>query len=103
MKRNNLEKFVEATRVQLHDIWDKCFYGEEQRKEFHPAFTEEIDDDALSAHESELDRMRGFYADNSEIFKLIEKRESLWQRKIDMDVSIINIHCCSWLAHLLTR
>jgi protein regulator of cytokinesis 1 len=88
MKRNNLEKFVEATRVQLHDIWDKCFYGEEQRKEFHPAFTEEIDDDALSAHESELDRMRGFYADNSEIFKLIEKRESLWQRKIDMDMRL---------------
>ena len=51
--------------------------------------SDEFTDDSLSAHESELDKMRGFYADNNEIFKLIEKRESLWEQKIEMDVS----HC----------
>lgn len=50
-------------------------------------YIDDYTDDSLSAHESELDKMRGFFADNNEIFKLIEKRESLWQQKIDMDVS----------------
>ena len=50
---------------------------------------DECNDDILSAHESELDRIRGFYADNNEIFKLIEKRESLWEQKKEMDVSIV--------------
>ena len=37
--------------------------------------------------------MRGFYADNNEIFKLVEKRESLWEQKIEMDVSHYGCVC----------
>ena len=35
---------------------------------------DDISDDVLSAHESELDRIRGFYSDNADLFKLVEKR-----------------------------
>ena len=44
-----------------------------------------FDDDALSAHESELDRMRGFYADNAAVFKLVSKREKLWKQWLDFE------------------
>ena len=47
---------------------------------------ENFDDDSLSAHESELDRMKGFYSDNEEIFKLIEKREKLWIKYLEFEV-----------------
>jgi len=39
---------------------------------------DDFSEDLLSVHESELDRIRGFYADNKEVFRLVEKRESLW-------------------------
>ena len=49
-------------------------------------FAGDFNDDLLSAHESELDRMRGFHSDNREVFKLVEKRESLWRRYEDFEV-----------------
>lgn len=48
---------------------------------------DECSDDVLSAHESELDRMRGFYSDNVDLFKLVEKRQTMWKRKLEFDVS----------------
>ena len=44
-----------------------------------------FNDDALGAHESELDRMRGFYADNAAVFKLVSKREKLWKQWLDFE------------------
>lgn len=38
LKKQNMAKFVAATRAELHKIWDLCFYGSEQRREFAPAF-----------------------------------------------------------------
>ena len=88
MKRENMGKFVQATRDELRNIWDSCFYGHEQRREFAPAFSDDFTDDLLSAHESELDRMRGFYRDNEDIYKLVHKREQLWQKFVEMEVSM---------------
>ena len=41
----------------------------------------------LSAHESELDHMRGFYADNKDVFRLVEKRENLWNKMQEFEVT----------------
>ena len=87
LKKQNLQRFVLATQAELHTVWDKCMFGEQQRREFSPAYTENFDDDSLSAHESELDRMKGFYSDNEEIFKLIEKREKLWIKYLEFEKS----------------
>lgn len=47
---------------------------------------DDFSEDLLSAHESEVDRMRGFYQDNKEIFELLEKRDKLWQQQLELDV-----------------
>lgn len=86
MKKENMAKFVQATRDELSKIWDNCFYGDEQRKEFAPAFSDDYTDDMLSAHESELDRMRGFYKDNEDVYKLVQKRENLWKKFTELEV-----------------
>lgn len=41
LKRQNLKRFIEATRTELQKVWDKCHYGEQQKREFAPAFTGE--------------------------------------------------------------
>lgn len=86
MKKENMAKFVQATRDELSKIWDNCFYGDEQRREFAPAFSDDYIDDLLSAHESELDRMRGFYKDNVDVYKLVQKRENLWKKFTELEV-----------------
>ena len=82
LKQENLEWFIKATRAQLHCVWDQCHYGDIQKREFAPAFRDEFSADTLSAHESELDRMNGFYADNVSLSKIVEKRQKLWQQKM---------------------
>ena len=47
-------------------------------------FTEET----LSEHEHQVATVKNFYEENKEMFKLVEKREGLWVKKIDFEVSI---------------
>ena len=50
------------------------------------SLSEDFSEDLLSAHESELDRMRGFYKDNKDVFEMVEKRQKLWNQQMEMDV-----------------
>ena len=93
LKKENMAKFVQATRDELNKIWDSCFYGEQQRREFAPAFSDDYTDDLLNAHESELDRMRGFYKDNEDVYKLVQKRENLWKKFLELEVLSSTISC----------
>ena len=34
LKLQNIQRFVDGMRQELHEWWDKCFYSEKQRKEF---------------------------------------------------------------------
>ena len=45
-------------------------------------FTEET----LSEHEHQVATVKNFYEENKEMFKLVEKREALWNKKIDFEV-----------------
>lgn len=87
MKKEHMEAFITKTRAELKQIWNDCLYGVQQQQEFSPAFVDgPFDDDMLSAHESELDRMRGFYHDNLDIYKLIKKREALFEQYCELEV-----------------
>lgn len=50
--------------------------------------SDDYSDDALSAHESELDKVKGFHEDHKDIFKLIDKREEMWSKMLQFEV------CC---------
>lgn len=56
------------------------------------SLSDDYSDDALSAHESELDKMKGFFEDHKDIFKLIDKREEMWSKMLQFEV------CCDLLA-----
>lgn len=84
-----MRTFIHKTREELSKIWEDCLYGIQQQREFSPAFEDgPYNDDLLSAHESELDRMRGFHQDNLEIFKLVQKREDLFKQHLELEVSV---------------
>ena len=70
-------------------MWDKCLYGEMQRREFLPAFSDEYHDDVLGDLESELDRMNGFYSDNQDLFQKVQKRETMWAQHQELVVRVL--------------
>jgi len=41
LKRQNLKRFIQAKRTELENVWNKCHYGEQQKREFVAAFTGE--------------------------------------------------------------
>jgi protein regulator of cytokinesis 1 len=85
LKRQNMRSFIEATREELKKQWDTCMFGPEQRQEFCLMDTDECNDDVLEAHEHEVQRLKQLYASNAEIYKAIEKRQSLWARYLELE------------------
>ena len=45
-------------------------------------FTEET----LAEHEHQVATVKNYYEENKEIFKLAEKRQNLWKKKIEFEV-----------------
>ena len=87
LKKQHMEAFIVKTREELQQVWDQCLYGKQQRREFAPAFIQgPFNDDLLSVHESEVDRMRGYYKDNAAIYTLIEKREAMFNQFCELEV-----------------
>ena len=52
--------------------------------------SDDYSDDALSAHESELDKMKGFFEDHKDVFRLIDKREEMWSKMLQFEVLFIS-------------
>ena len=60
-------------------------------------FTEEL----LALHEHQVEVMKNYYEENKEIFKLVERRETLFKTMEEFEVLIIYLHVIIdwlWLA-----
>lgn len=85
LKKQHVKQFIEGSRKELVEMWDKCYFGEAQRKEFTPAFDENYSEEALAIHEHQVEVMRNYYTENGEMFKLVEKRESMWKKYLEFE------------------
>jgi len=81
-----MQTFIESIRKELSALWDRCYFGNEQRQLFAPFFSDVFTEDTLSEHEHQVTTVKNFYEENKEMFKLVEKRESLWTKKIEFEV-----------------
>ncbi|KAL1124237.1 hypothetical protein AAG570_002007 [Ranatra chinensis] len=85
LRRANLGTLIEVTKHKLEEAWDKMTYTEEQRQYFEPYFTKHCSEDILNLLELEVQKLRGHYENNIEIYRLAEKRQELWDRMIHLD------------------
>ncbi|XP_028403119.1 protein regulator of cytokinesis 1-like [Dendronephthya gigantea] len=85
MKLKYTEKFILGLRKELKQLWDKCYFGEDERREFSPAFDDNYTEESLNIHEHQIRVLRGFYEDNKAIFKLVEKREMMWRKLMEFE------------------
>ena len=71
MKMAHLSKFVEKSRQELRGLWDQCYYGQEQKNAFRPMCSTDYNEEMLDEHENEVERIKGFLKENSEIFEKV--------------------------------
>ena len=67
----HLSKFVEKSRQELRGLWDQCYFGQEQRNAFRAMCSTDYNEEMLDEHENEVERLKGFLKENSEIFEKV--------------------------------
>lgn len=85
MKKQHLKKFILAIQEQLASVWDKCFFGAEQRRNCLSYYEGEYTEESLEYHEKELASVKSHFETNKDLFKLVAKREALWEEKLQSE------------------
>ncbi|XP_060877460.1 protein regulator of cytokinesis 1-like isoform X2 [Metopolophium dirhodum] len=84
LKKENIKQFIEKLRSELNDLWDRCHFGERQRKQCPVYYSTEYNEDVMDLLDIEVDNAKKFYNDNISIYRLFEEREHLWNKMIMM-------------------
>lgn len=82
LRRENIQNFIEKTRVEIVQWWDKCLKSNEERSRFSTFKSEVYNEDLLTLHEMELSDLKEFYRTNETIFQLVEQRREMWDKMI---------------------
>ncbi|XP_043273448.1 protein regulator of cytokinesis 1-like [Venturia canescens] len=84
-RSENIAKYVKKVREELKSLWDKCKFGEDQRKRFKPYYIDLYDEDLLTIHDAEVERLREYYNKNKKLFELVNECENLWEKGKELD------------------
>lgn len=82
LRRENIQNFIEKTRVEIVQWWEKCLKSNEERSRFSTFKSEVYNEDLLTLHEMELSDLKEFYRTNETIFQLVEQRREMWDKMI---------------------
>lgn len=82
LKTSHVQLFIESIRNEIELLWESCNYGDEQREEFRSLSSEIYNEELLIEHEEYLRILKQYFNTNKELFKLVSKREKLWEEKV---------------------
>lgn len=80
MRRENIQAFVDRTREEIVQWWDKCLKSAEERARFSTFKSDVYNEDLLTLHEMELNDLKEYYRNNEVIFQLVEQRKDMWDK-----------------------
>lgn len=64
LKKENIKQFIEKLKDELDDLWNRCRFGERQRKQCTVYFNTEFNEDIMDLLDIEVDNMKKFYENN---------------------------------------
>lgn len=64
LKKENIKQFIEKLRCELNDLWDRCHFGDRQRKQCQVYYSTEFNEDVMDILDIEVDNAKKFYNDN---------------------------------------
>lgn len=85
LKLQNIRQVVEATRTELTNLWDDCYYSRKQREQFTPFTSESFTEELLEEHDREVQNVKQYYNENREILERVAKRQVLWKDFLEFE------------------
>lgn len=84
----NLERFVQATKKELAQWWDRCYVGEAERGEYEHTLAALPLSEQLQSAEEEVGRWRAHHTRCEAIFKLLARRQEIFDQLDEFDRTI---------------
>lgn len=78
IRKANMEKYVGEIRQEIIKWWDKCRIGQVERDDFRPFNYETCNEDTLTIHEIEVEKLRRYYEENEKIFEMLNQESEMW-------------------------
>lgn len=64
VRQQKMKEYVEKIRVQIVNMWDKCYKSQQERDQFRMMNSDAYNDDLLTLHEIELEECKRFFNEN---------------------------------------
>ena len=58
LKLQSIQQIIEKIRLEIQDYWKKCYYSYEQKERFVAAYDENYNEDLLTKHEEEVEKLK---------------------------------------------
>ncbi|XP_035895754.1 protein regulator of cytokinesis 1-like [Anopheles stephensi] len=85
LRRENMKSFVERTRHEITEWWERCMKSADERARFSTFHSEDFNEDMLKLHELELESLKAFYNENEAIFQMVHQRQEMWDRMLALE------------------
>ncbi|XP_052903414.1 protein regulator of cytokinesis 1-like [Anopheles moucheti] len=85
LRRENMKAFVENTRHEITEWWERCMKSADERARFSTFHSQEYNEDTLKLHELELESLKVFYNENEPIFQMVLQRQEMWDRMLALE------------------
>ncbi|XP_025896332.1 protein regulator of cytokinesis 1 isoform X3 [Nothoprocta perdicaria] len=85
LKLQNVKEVIQATRAELTDYWDKCFYSQGQRDAFQPYYDEDYTETLLQLHDAEVMKVKRYYETHKDLFEAVQKWEENWRQFLELE------------------
>uniref|UniRef100_A0A182LWN8 Protein regulator of cytokinesis 1 n=1 Tax=Anopheles culicifacies TaxID=139723 RepID=A0A182LWN8_9DIPT len=85
LRRENMKAFVERTRHEITEWWERCMKSADERARFSTFHSQDYNEDTLKLHELELESLKLFYNENESIFQMVHQRQEMWDRMLALE------------------
>uniref|UniRef100_A0A182ILY7 Uncharacterized protein n=1 Tax=Anopheles atroparvus TaxID=41427 RepID=A0A182ILY7_ANOAO len=85
LRRENLKSFIERTRSEIAEWWDRCMKSADERARFSSFRSEIYSEEILRLHEMELTDLKEFHSRNVKLFEMMAERQAMWDRMLALE------------------
>ncbi|XP_068596045.1 protein regulator of cytokinesis 1-like [Brachionichthys hirsutus] len=85
LKVQSMRRFIEAIRAEIAVLWEKCFYSQEQKRDFISYSADDFTEELLNLHEAEVRNLVKTYEDHKELFDGVTKWQENWTLYLEFD------------------
>lgn len=85
INKEQVGEMVEARRKELKELWEKCFYSQEQRSQFVYFCCDDFTKELLELHQEEIRRISRYFEEHKDLLDLVWQWKKMWINVMELD------------------